>query len=76
MILAVISCYGTLAAVGVLAGLAAFGSACVLYALFVDYTVATELTGFVLLVGAAVRDLYLRRREEATRLGPQSPNHT
>lgn len=54
--------------------LALIGSALVLYALFIDYGVMTELTGFVFLIGAAARDLYLRRREEATRLGLGSRN--
>lgn len=56
------------------ATLAVVGSALVLYALFIDYGVMTELTGFVFLIGAAARDLYLRRREEATRLGLGSRN--
>ncbi|MDF0751026.1 MerC family mercury resistance protein [Marinobacter sp. 71-i] len=117
LVMALISCYGALAAVGILAALgagitlnprlwggaialftilatvfiaagfrrhrsampaafAAIGSGFVLYALFVDYSVITELAGFVLLVGAAARDLYLRRREEAARLGLGSRSHT
>ncbi len=58
------------------AALAAIGSGFVLYALFVDYSVITELAGFVFLVGAAVRDLYLRRSEEAARLGLRDGSHT
>lgn len=54
---------------GTPAVLAVLGAAFVLYALFVHYATLTELAGFVLLVAAAARDLYLRRREEATRLG-------
>ncbi|MBL3558883.1 MULTISPECIES: MerC family mercury resistance protein [Marinobacter] len=110
LILALVSCYGALIAVGILAALGAgmslhpglwagtiamftllatvfiatgfrrhrsalpavlgaIGSTLVLYALFIDYNVITEFTGFVFLAGAAGRDLYLRRREEAARLG-------
>ncbi|PAU78173.1 MerC family mercury resistance protein [Halomonas salipaludis] len=50
-----------------LAGLA--GSLLVLYALFVDYSMALELIGFVLLAGAVAWDLRQRRRYEATVLG-------
>ncbi|MDK8464833.1 MerC family mercury resistance protein [Marinobacter sp. SS13-12] len=58
------------------AALALIGSVLVLYALFVNYGVITELTGFVFLIGAATRDLNLRRREEAERLGLKGRNHT
>lgn len=51
------------------------GSALVIYALFVDYHVLTEFTGFVLLAGAAGLDLYLRRKEEARRLGLKGHNN-
>lgn len=110
LVMALVSCYGTLAAVGILAALGAgitlnpglwagtivlftslatlsvfagyrrhrsviptalaiIGYALVLYAQFIGYGVITEFTGFVFLAGAAGRDLYLRRREEAARLG-------
>ncbi|MCL7944159.1 MerC family mercury resistance protein [Marinobacter sp. ATCH36] len=113
LMLALISCYGSLAAVAILAALgagitlspglwagtiavftllatlliatgfrrhrsvgpaflASIGMALVLYALFIDYGVIIEFIGFVFLAGAAGRDLYLRRREEAGRLGLKS----
>lgn len=115
LVMALVSCYGTLAAVGILAALGAgitlntglwagtivlftslatlsvfagyrrhrsaipaalaiIGSALVLYAQFIGYGVITEFTGFVLLAGAAGRDLYLRRQEEAARLGLRGQN--
>lgn len=61
---------------GAPAVLAVIGAVFVLYALFVEYAVLTELAGFVLLVAAAGRDLFLRRREEATRLGLNGGNYT
>ncbi len=56
--------------------LAIIGSALVLYAPFVDYGVITELTGFIFLIGAAARELHLRRREETERLGLKGRVHT
>ncbi|KPP97989.1 MerC family mercury resistance protein [Marinobacter sp. HL-58] len=117
LLLALVSCYGALAAAGLLAALgvglaldpgvwagtialfatfaagfiaagfryhrsigptvfAMTGVALVLYALFVDYSVMTELTGFVVMIGAAARDLYLRRYEEARKLGLKGRGHT
>lgn len=52
-----------------LVGLA--GTLLVLHALFVDYSMAQELSGFVLLAGAVVWDIRLRRRAEADLLGLQ-----
>ncbi|NIC07296.1 MerC family mercury resistance protein [Billgrantia bachuensis] len=49
--------------------LAAGGSALVLYALFIDYQVLVELTGFLLLLAGAAWDFVLRRRHEASLLG-------
>ncbi|MFP4137864.1 MAG: MerC domain-containing protein, partial [Halomonas sp.] len=49
--------------------LAGAGAALVLYALFIDYRALVELAGFVLLTGAALWDLYQRRRQEARLLG-------
>lgn len=45
------------------------GAGAVLYALFVDYKAALELTGFVLMALAVWRDIVLRRREESRVLG-------
>lgn len=45
------------------------GACLVFFALFVSYWFVVELAGFVLLVGAVFRDLTLRRRDEAERLG-------
>lgn len=115
--MALVSCYGALAAMGILAALgtgmtlnpglwagaialftilatvfiavgfrrhrsvlpavlAIVGSALVMFALFIDYSVITEFTGFVLLAVATGGDLFLRRREEAARLGLKSNDHT
>ncbi|MGL6249730.1 MAG: hypothetical protein ACRC3F_02285, partial [Billgrantia desiderata] len=41
----------------------------VLYALFIDYDMALELSGFVLLAVAVGWDVLLRRRSEAELLG-------
>jgi arsenite methyltransferase len=41
------------------------GAGVILYALFVDYSMLMELSGFVLLAVAAFRDLHLRRRVQA-----------
>lgn len=49
--------------------LGAFGTGLVLYALFIDYHFAVELAGFLVLTGAVVLDVRLRRRNEARVLG-------
>lgn len=78
-----IAAFAALAAVGVAAGFRRHGSVgppvfalaglgVILYALFVDYSMAVEFSGFVLLAGAAARDLQLRRRHEAGVLGLES----
>lgn len=51
------------------AALAAIGAATVLYALFVDYRVLTELAGFVLLAAGVAADIALRRRRQTRLLG-------
>lgn len=56
----------------VLAGLA--GTSLVLYALYVDYSMLVELSGFVLLAGAVAWDLRQRRRHEASMLGLTDTN--
>ena len=117
LLLALLACYGTLAAVGLLAMLgvslalnetawagaiatfsllaaaavaagyqrhrtpgpallAAAGAAVVLYALFVHYDVATELSGFILLAAGVAWDLRRRRREESRALGLQADTRT
>lgn len=45
------------------------GACLVFFALFVSYWFVVELAGFILLIGAVFRDLTLRRRDEARRLG-------
>ncbi|KAA0012762.1 methyltransferase domain-containing protein [Billgrantia pellis] len=45
------------------------GSLCLLYALFVDYSLALELSGFVLLAAAVAWDIRQRRRQDAKVLG-------
>ncbi|QTP56041.1 methyltransferase domain-containing protein [Billgrantia sulfidoxydans] len=45
------------------------GSLLILHALFVDYSMAQELSGFVVLAGAVGWDLHQRRRHEARVLG-------
>ncbi|MDX5432562.1 MAG: methyltransferase domain-containing protein [Halomonas sp.] len=47
----------------------AVGSLLILHALFVDYSMAQELSGFVLLAAAVAWDLRQRRRHEASVLG-------
>mgnify|MGYP006283332223 CR=1 FL=1 len=115
LLLAVLSCYGTLAAVALLAmagagrtideglwsgaialftlltvgaiaagmrnhgapgatALALAGAGAILYALFVDYSMLLEASGFVLLAVAVGRDIVLRRREESRVLGLDSPH--
>ena len=49
--------------------LAVVGAGLVLHALFVDYRVLVELTGFALLGGGVVRDIVLRQRHQARVLG-------
>jgi arsenite methyltransferase len=51
------------------AALAMAGAGAILYALFVDYRMIVELSGFILLAGAAFWDIRLRRGEEARVLG-------
>lgn len=53
---------------------AAAGAGLVGFALFIEYSLVTELSGFLALLVAAVWDLYLRRREEARRLGLDNPS--
>ena len=52
--------------------LAVAGAGVILYALFIDYSMIVELSGFVLLAGAAFWDIRLRRGEEARVLGLES----
>ena len=49
--------------------LAAGGAGVVLYALFVEYSMAVEAAGFALLAGAAVWDIAARRRRQKQVLG-------
>jgi arsenite methyltransferase len=83
-----IALFAVLAALAVVAGmrrhgaygppvLAAAGAGVILYALFVDYSMLVELSGFLLLAGAAFRDMHLRRRvqERVLGLGAQGVAH-
>lgn len=52
--------------------LAAVAAGVVLYALFVEYHILTELSGFIMLAGAVWWDINLRHREESRVLGLSS----
>lgn len=54
--------------------LAVAGVSVLLYALFIDYHLAVELTGFLLLAGGVAWDAWLRRRHQARVLGLKAPD--
>lgn len=49
--------------------LACAGAGAIIYAMFVHYSIAVELAGFLLLAGSVGLDIYLRRREQTRVLG-------
>lgn len=52
--------------------LAVVATGVIMYALFIDYHMLTELAGFVMLAAAAGYDIFLRRRKESHVLGLQT----